>query len=69
MDSSERLTAIEMSIAHLQHNYDQLHAATLTLQSDLRQVQQTLQKLTGRLDQLVEGPEIRSPEEERPPHY
>lgn len=64
-----RLQRIESAIAHLQHDYDQLHQVALSLQQELRLVIAALERLQGRLDTLEESPEVRSPREERPPHY
>ncbi len=68
-DAESRLLTLEMSVAHLQHDYDQLHEVALGLQSELRQLRQLLDKMTSRIDQLSTAPEVRSPELERPPHY
>ncbi len=65
----DRLTAIESTVAHLQHDFDQLHQVTLALQTDVRLLQLSLQKLSARLEQWAQEPETRSPEQERPPHY
>lgn len=64
-----RLTEIESTVAHLQHDFDQLHQATLALQTDVRMLQLAIQKLSARLEHLAQEPETRSPEQERPPHY
>ncbi len=66
---NDRLTAIESTVAHLQHDFDQLHQVALALQADMRLLQLTLQKLGTRLERMTEEPEVRSPEDERPPHY
>ncbi len=64
-----RLTAIETSITHVQHDYEGLHQAVLALQTDVRLLQLGLQKLTSQLERLAQDPEVRDPELERPPHY
>lgn len=69
LDVTDRLTAIESTVAHLQHDYDQLHAVALTLQDDVRQLRQVLDKIASQMERLTEEPEVRSPESERPPHY
>lgn len=66
---TERLAAIESVIAHLQHDFEQLHQVTLALQGDIAQLHLTLAKLNARMVRLDEEPEVRSAELERPPHY
>ena len=68
-DPAERLTAIESTVAHLQHDFDQLHQVALELQADIVQIRMLLQKFSVRMERLAEAPEVRSPEMERPPHY
>lgn len=68
-DLAARLTAMESTIAHLQHDYDQLHEVALTLQADVRQLRQFVEKMASQMEQLSAEPEVRSAEMERPPHY
>jgi SlyX protein len=65
----ERLVAIESAVAHLQHNYEQLHHTLLAIQADLRGLRQALARLDSCVEKLQQDPEVRSPEAERPPHY
>jgi uncharacterized coiled-coil protein SlyX len=66
---TDRLVALESSLAHLQHDFEQVHHVALELQRELRQLTLRLQRLEQRFEQMGEEPEMRSPESERPPHY
>jgi SlyX protein len=65
----ERLLNIESAVAHLQHDYEQLHQVSLDLQHELRALHQLVLRIENRVDRLHDDPEVRSPEAERPPHY
>ena len=65
----QRLLKLEMAMAHLQRDYEQLHHVALELQKELRLSTVRLQRLEQRFEQMGEDPEVRSPESERPPHY
>lgn len=67
--SEERLLKLEMALAHLQRDFEQLHQVALELQKELRLSTVRLQRLEQRFEQMGEDPEVRSPESERPPHY
>lgn len=69
VDPEQRLQNLESAVAHLQHDFEQLHQVLLALQGDLRLIGQKLTRFDLRLSQLAEPPEERSPELERPPHY
>ncbi len=66
---ADRLIAVESALAHMQYDFEQLHGVALELQRELRLLTVRLQRLEQRLDVLGEDPEMRSPENERPPHY
>lgn len=68
-NSSDRIMALEMALAHMQRDYELVHQVALELQRELRQVTLRVQRLEQRFEQMGEDPEIRSPESERPPHY
>ena len=67
--SEERLIQLEMALAHLQRDFEQLHHVALELQQELRLSTVRLQRLEQRFEQMGDDPEERSPESERPPHY
>ena len=65
----DRLIRLEMAVAHLQHDLDQMHQALVSLNAELAGNRDQLARLDRRLQQLSEPPEIRDPGAERPPHY
>ena len=66
---SERLTAIESALMHLQHEVEQLNAAVLGQQRDIDGIRKELERLTGHVERLEQDPETRDPKAEKPPHY
>jgi SlyX protein len=66
---NDRLLNLETAVAHLQHDLEQMHQALVSLHAELRGSRDQLATFERKLLQLSEGPEIRSPQEERPPHY
>lgn len=68
-NTSDRLVSLEMALAHVQRDFEQVHQVALELQRELRHVMLRLQRLEQRFESMDEEPEIRSPESERPPHY
>ena len=67
--ANDRLVKLETAVAHLQHDLEQMHQALVSLHSELRGSRDQLATFERRLLLLSEVPEIRSPQEERPPHY
>lgn len=65
----DRLINLETAVAHLQHDLEQMHEALVSLHAELRGSRDQLATFERRLLLLSESPEIRSPQEERPPHY
>jgi len=68
-DAAERLVQFESSIAHLQHDFDQINEVVLRQQRELDDLKQLLEKLLARMDKADAEPEVRDIEAERPPHY
>jgi uncharacterized coiled-coil protein SlyX len=68
-NTPDRLIHLETAVAHLQHDFERLSSVTLELQAELRQLLLRCQRLEARIERLVEPPEIRSPADERPPHW
>lgn len=67
--SSARIVDLEMTVAHLEHELEQMHSVLLAVQLDVTKIRDQIEKLERRMVQTSEPPEIRSPTEERPPHY
>lgn len=66
---SDRIVELETAVTHLQHDFERLHSVALELQVELRQLTLRLARTEQQLERLAEPPDIRSPAEERPPHY
>ena len=68
-DPENRITNLEMSIAHLQHDLETLDKAVLDNTEKLDQVFAMLKRLNERSENSGgdEGP--RNAEDEKPPHY
>lgn len=60
---------LEMTVAHLEHELEQMHSVLLAVQADATKMGGMIAKLERRIVQAGEPPESRSPDEERPPHY
>ena len=65
----ERIVELESLVAHLEHEFDQLNSVVLRQQREIDNLKRTLSKLEARLDEQADGPEVRDPLQERPPHY
>jgi uncharacterized coiled-coil protein SlyX len=67
---AERLTALEMVVTHLERTIHDLDEAIRERNKQLDLVERTLSQLRLEVGTLREGPpEVRTPEEEKPPHY
>ncbi len=56
-------------LAHHQHDYESLNSVIVDLHKEFRKINARIDHLDGRVTILAEGPEIRKPEDEKPPHY
>ncbi len=66
----ERVTALEMLVTHLERTLHDLDEALRSQGKELDRVERTLTQLRSEVGILRAGPpEVRSPEEEKPPHY
>lgn len=68
-DSEKRLTNLEMSIAHLQHDFETLDKAVLDNTQKLDQVFAMLKRMSERAENASGDGAPRKPEDEKPPHY
>ncbi len=67
---AERVTTLEMVVTHLERTIHDLDEALRAQGKQLDLVERTLTQLRSEVGVLREGPpEVRSPEEEKPPHY
>ncbi len=65
----KRLVEVELSLTHLQHDFDKLNGVVLSQQSVIDDLYKELSRAHALIEALEEGPEIRDPEAERPPHH
>lgn len=63
-----RLTNLESTIMHLQHDVESLSETLLLHQKTMGELQKALDKLSSTIENL-DGDEARDPQDERPPHY
>tara|TARA_B100000676_G_C17805603_1_gene694577 strand:+ start:272 stop:505 length:234 start_codon:yes stop_codon:yes gene_type:complete len=75
-DSSEsndahegRLQRIESALAHLQHDLDALNDSLGTHFRRLQSFEERFVRIEHEIEAMHEGPEVRDPDSERPPHY
>lgn len=67
--ANDRLTNVELLLTHLQHDFEQLSQVVFRQQSELDALRKELTLLDSRVVTLADGPEIRDPLAEKPPHY
>jgi uncharacterized coiled-coil protein SlyX len=65
----QRLQKLELSLMHLQNDYDQLNQVVIDQANRLEQLKRSVAKLTDQLERAKEPAEARNAEEEKPPHY
>ena len=68
-DPFERIIRLEMTVAHLEHELEQMHSVLLAVQDELKTTRDQMSKLERRLVLVTEVDEHREPADERPPHY
>lgn len=68
-NTEDRLINLEMAVAHLQHEFEQMHTVLLAVQAELAVTQEQVSKLARKIVVLQEVEEARDPLDERPPHY
>ena len=67
--SESKITNVEMSVAHLQHDLETLEKAVLDNTEKLDKVLAALKRLTEKVAATPDPAEARNLEDERPPHY
>lgn len=65
-DSEQRLTELEIRLAHSERTVEQLHEVALALREDLARMERRFEELEERLG--AGGPEV-GPADDRPPHW
>jgi uncharacterized coiled-coil protein SlyX len=67
---TERLTSLEVVVTHLERTIHDLDEAIRARNKQIDLIERTLSQLRLEVGVLREGPpEVRTPEEEKPPHY
>ena len=69
-DPEERLTELEIQIAHVQRTYDQLNEVVTEQTLEIDRLQRRLGRLADQLERMKAKPEMPpDPLDEKPPHY
>jgi SlyX protein len=68
-DQPSRIIHLEMAVAHLEHQLEQMHTVLLAVQAELKASRDRVSKIEHRIVLLQSAEESRDPTEERPPHY
>jgi len=65
----DRMEHVESLLMQLQREFDLLGQVVWRQQTEIDTLKKELQRLDERLVTAAEGPEVRDPQAERPPHY
>ena len=68
-ETVERLIRLESALAHLQHDIDSLNQSLTEHFRRLQSFETRFTRIEHEIQTMAEGPEIRDPGSERPPHY
>ena len=69
-NTDDRVTNVELLMTHLQHDLEQLSQVVFRQQAELDALRKELVLLDTRVVTLsTDGPEVRDPQDEKPPHY
>jgi SlyX protein len=68
-DPESRLMHVESLLTHMQHDLEQLSQVVWRQQAEIDALTKELNRLDTRVVTLADGPEMREPLEEKPPHY
>lgn len=67
--AAQRLTELESQVTYLQRELHELNQVVLEQQRQLERLSTLLARLDEKFDSLKDDGEVRSPQDERPPHY
>ena len=67
--TEERLVRIESAMAHLQHDVELLNNSLTDHFRRLQNFEARFSRIEHDIESMSEGPELREPETEKPPHY
>ena len=65
----DRLEHVESLLMHLQREFDLLGQVVWRQQAEIDALKTELRQLDARLIAQADGPEVRDPQSEQPPHY
>lgn len=65
----DRVTELEIKMAHMEDDLNVLNDTVIGLQSHIERLERKLEGLGDRLDAVTEVRTEGSPSDERPPHY
>ena len=68
-NDEDRLQNLELSLMHLQKDYDQLNEVVIDLANRHEQLQNAYAKLTDQFKESQQPETPRDAESEKPPHY
>lgn len=68
-DQNDRQVRIEMLLAHLQQDVDQINESLTHQLQRLQEMDQRFQRIERELELMHQPAEQRDPEQEQPPHY
>ena len=67
--TDDRVVNVELLLTHLQHDFEQLSQVVFRQQAEIDALKTEVAKLTTRIVTLADNPEVRDPQDEKPPHY
>ena len=67
--TDDRVVNVELLLTHLQHDFEQLSQVVFRQQAEIDALKTEVAKLSTRIVTLADDPEVRDPQDEKPPHY
>lgn len=67
--TDDRVVNLELLLMHVQHDFEQLSQVVFRQQAEIDALKTEVAKLTTRIVTLADNPEVRDPQDEKPPHY
>lgn len=68
-DHSDQIIRLEMAVAHLEHELEQMHSVLLSVQAELKGTRDQMAKLERRITISTEMGHEQDIPNEKPPHY
>ncbi|MBC7816392.1 MAG: SlyX family protein [Planctomycetaceae bacterium] len=67
--ADDRVVNVELLLMHVQHDFEQLSQVVFRQQAEIDTLKTEVAKLSTRIVTLTDDPEVRDPQDEKPPHY